>query len=77
MQRRQFIRKLSAGATALGFRPAFGAAAAQPQVAITMDDFDLFGETPAEKETNSRVIRTPCGAATATVPMSYSNNCSQ
>jgi hypothetical protein len=57
MPRRQYIRKLSAGATALGFRPAFGDAAAQPQVAITMDDFDLFGEIPAEKETNSRVVK--------------------
>jgi len=62
MQRRQFIRKLSAGATALAFRPAFGTAATQPQVAITMDDFDLFGETRAEKETNSQVIRAALGS---------------
>jgi len=68
MQRRQLIRKLSAGATALGFRPAFGAAAAQPQVAITMDDFDLFGETPAEKETNSRVIRIPLWSGNGDCP---------
>jgi peptidoglycan/xylan/chitin deacetylase (PgdA/CDA1 family) len=60
MQRRQFIRRLSAGATALAFSHVFGSA--QPQVAITMDDFDLFGETPAEQETNSRVIRDALGS---------------
>lgn len=62
MQRRQFIRKLSAGATAAAFSSAFGTAAAQPQVAITMDDFDFFGETAAEKEANSREIRSALGS---------------
>jgi peptidoglycan-N-acetylglucosamine deacetylase len=56
MQRRQFTKLLSAGATALAFSPAFGTEAAQPQVAITMDDINLFGETDAEKEVNSQAI---------------------
>jgi len=56
MQRRQFTKLLGAGATALAFRSIFGTAAAQPQVAITMDDFNLFGETDAEKEANSQAI---------------------
>ncbi|MGH9768478.1 MAG: polysaccharide deacetylase family protein [Blastocatellia bacterium] len=56
MQRRQFAKLLGAGATALAFSPIFGTAAPQPQVAVTMDDFNLFGETNAEKEANSRAI---------------------
>jgi peptidoglycan/xylan/chitin deacetylase (PgdA/CDA1 family) len=60
MRRRQFIKRLSAGAPALAFSSAFGAA--QPQVAITMDDFNLFGETDEEKEANSHAILAALGA---------------
>ena len=56
MQRRQFNKLLAAGATALSFRSIFGKAAPQPQLAITMDDFNLFGETDAEKVANSQAI---------------------
>jgi peptidoglycan-N-acetylglucosamine deacetylase len=56
MQRRQFNELLCIGATALAFSPIFGTGAPQPQVAITMDDFNLFGETDAEKEANSQAI---------------------
>jgi len=61
MRRRQFTRLLGAGATALAFSPAFGTAA-PPQAAITMDDFDLFGETPEEKEANSQSILAALGS---------------
>src|SRR5215475_7102907 len=61
MRRRQFTRLLGAGATALAFSPAFGTAA-PPQAAITMDDFDLFGETPEEKEANSQAILAALGS---------------
>jgi len=54
MQRRQFTKLLGAATLALGAAP--GIAAAKPQVAITMDDFGLFGETDAEKLENSRAI---------------------
>src|SRR4030095_2114846 len=56
MQRRQFNKLLAAGATALSFRSIFGKAAPQPQLAITMDDFNLFGETDAEKGADSQEI---------------------
>lgn len=56
MRRRQFTKLLGASAVALAFNPLFGTADTQPQVAITMDDFNLFGETDAEKEANSRAI---------------------
>jgi len=56
MQRRQFTRFLSAGAMAMTLNPMFESKVARPQVAITMDDFNLFGETAAEKEANSRTI---------------------
>jgi len=56
MRRRQFTKLLGAGATAMAFSPIFGTAAPQPQMAITMDDFNLFGETDAEKEANSQAI---------------------
>lgn len=54
MQRRQFTKLLGAVTLALGANP--GIAAANPQVAITMDDFGLFGETDAEKLENSQAI---------------------
>jgi peptidoglycan-N-acetylglucosamine deacetylase len=60
MQRRQFIRRLSAGATALAFSHAFGSA--QPQVAITMDDINLVGESPAENEAINRAILDALGS---------------
>lgn len=56
MQRRQFNKLLAAGATTLAFRPVLGMAPQQPQVAITMDDFDLFGETDIERVANSQAI---------------------
>src|SRR5262245_11044241 len=62
MRRRQFTTLLSAGAMAIAFRPTAGIAAAKPQVAITMDDFDLFGDTDAEKEANSREILASLGS---------------
>lgn len=55
MQRRQFTKLLGASAAILAMGNTPGAAA-QPQVAITMDDFNLFGETNAEKLENSRAI---------------------
>jgi len=62
MRRRQFTKLLAAGATALTLNPIFGTAAPQPQIAITMDDFGLFGETAAEKEANSREILAELGS---------------
>ncbi|HKQ74851.1 MAG TPA: polysaccharide deacetylase family protein [Blastocatellia bacterium] len=56
MRRRQFTKLISAGAMAMAFHPILGTAAPKPQVAITMDDFGLFGETDAEKVANSREI---------------------
>jgi peptidoglycan-N-acetylglucosamine deacetylase len=62
MRRRQFTKLLAAGATTLAFHPIPGAAAPKPQVSITMDDFDLFGDTDAEKEANSREILAALGS---------------
>ncbi|HKX31413.1 MAG TPA: polysaccharide deacetylase family protein [Blastocatellia bacterium] len=62
MQRRQFTGLLGAGLTAAVFGPIRRAAAPPPQVAITMDDFNLFGETDGEKETNSRAILAALGS---------------
>src|SRR5262245_6454161 len=62
MRRRQFTKLLSAGATALAFRPMIGTAAPKPQVAITMDDFVLFGESDDEKVANSREILAALGS---------------
>ncbi|HEU0177372.1 MAG TPA: polysaccharide deacetylase family protein [Blastocatellia bacterium] len=56
MRRRQFTEFLAAGAAGFAFQSVLGTAEPKPQVAITMDDFDLFGETGAEKEANSRTI---------------------
>src|SRR5215475_6973205 len=56
MRRRQFTRLLGAGAAALAAGPAFATAAAQPQVAITIDDLNLFGGAPAEKGAHSRAM---------------------
>jgi len=56
MQRRQFAKLLSAGAATLALNAIPGGAGAKPQVAVTMDDFNLFGETDAEKLENSRAI---------------------
>src|SRR5262245_15981371 len=56
MRRRQFTRLLSAGSMAMALHPILGSAAQKPEVAITMDDFNLFGETDAEKEANSQAI---------------------
>jgi peptidoglycan/xylan/chitin deacetylase (PgdA/CDA1 family) len=62
MRRRQFTKLLGVGATVLAVNPNLRAAAPKPQVAITMDDFDLFGETDAEKEANSRAILAALGS---------------
>ncbi len=63
MRRRQFTKLLCAGAPALAFKPIIGIETPRPQVAITMDDFNLFGETDSEKEANSR--GDPLGASRA------------
>ncbi len=47
---------MGASATTLAFSPISVTSAPQPQVAITMDDFNLFGETDAERLENSRAI---------------------
>jgi hypothetical protein len=60
--RRQIAKLLGAGATELAFSPVFGTAAAHPQVAITTGDINLFCETPAEKEANSRAILAALGS---------------
>lgn len=46
----------------MAFHPILGTAAPKPQVSITMDDFDLFGDTDAEKEANSREILAALGS---------------
>ncbi|MGE0127033.1 MAG: polysaccharide deacetylase family protein [Blastocatellales bacterium] len=56
MQRRQFTKLLGASAAILALGDVPGVSADKPQVAITMDDFNLFGETDAEKLENSRAI---------------------
>lgn len=56
MRRRQFTKLLGSSAAALALGGVPSAASAKPQVAITMDDFGLFGETDAEKLENSRAI---------------------
>jgi peptidoglycan-N-acetylglucosamine deacetylase len=62
MERRQFAKLLGTGAPALAVSAIFGTAAPQPQVAITMDDFNLFGETDVEREANSRAILAALGS---------------
>jgi peptidoglycan/xylan/chitin deacetylase (PgdA/CDA1 family) len=55
MQRRQFAKLL--GASAISLAPGkISRSSSQPQVAITMDDFQPFGDSDAEKEMNSRAI---------------------
>ena len=56
MHRRRFTTLLGAGAVTLTSGTIFGTPAPKPQVAITMDDFNLFGETDAEKVENSQSI---------------------
>jgi len=55
MHRREFTKLLGPGLLALGVTPRLAFAATAPRVAITMDDFNLFGadEPTAEKRNNA------------------------
>ena len=58
MNRRHFVRALGAGAAALALRDALPAAAQakRPQVAITMDDFNLFDTPTLSAEARNEAI---------------------
>lgn len=57
MNRRQFARTLGLGAVSLGVnRTVLPFAAETPQIAITMDDFNLFGATQTIAERRNRAL---------------------
>ncbi len=56
MNRREFTRLLATGVAAASVAPRFAIAATAPQVAITMDDFNLLGVDEATGEKRNRAI---------------------
>ena len=58
MHRRDFTKQLGSGVIALGahWRTAFAAPATQPQVAVTMDDFNIYDTPTMSGEARNRAI---------------------
>ena len=63
MNRRCFVKTLGAAALAFGTSPAgLHSAVERPQLAITIDDFNLFGASPAVAEKRNRALLEALGA---------------